>query len=323
MNLVRNLNYANRKNPIWQHANQRANRYLNNLLLKEVLKMLPVMLLFKFRQHQKLVLCAVIALLFLLLFAHEKGYAQTDSTAYYKKLAYENKHYPRNNVQINLSSLALKNYNFSLERSLSKKVTFVAGYRYMPLSTISDISLVKTVVDKYLNDQDELKNDLSNLSTGNKTYTGEFRFYGGKHPGARGFYLSLYGRYTDMQVNYNYNFTAANNQKYLIPLKNNLKGFGGGLMLGSKWLIAKRVTFDWYVIGGHYGKLTGDGAGAMNLSSLSATDKSNLKSNLESDFTVSNQKYVTATVDNTGVTTKVDGPFIGLRGLGFSLGIAF
>lgn len=324
MNLVRNLNYANRKNPIWQHANQRANRYLNNLLLKEVLKMLPVMLLFKFRQYQKLVLGAVIALLFLLLlFAHQKGFAQTDSAAYYKKLAYENKHYPRNNVQINLSSLALQNYNFGYERSLGRKSTFMASYRYMPLSNVNDISLVKTVVEKYLASEDALKKDLANLSTSNKTFTGEFRFYGGKHPGARGFYLSLYGRYTDMQVNYNYNFMAANNQKYLIPLKNNLKGFGGGLMLGSKWLIAKRVTFDWYIIGGHYGKLTGDRAGVMNLNTLSATDKNNLKSNLESDFTVSNQKYVTATVDNTGVTTKVDGPFIGLRGLGFSLGIAF
>lgn len=317
-----NLNKPQPRNHNWIQFDGQAKRYLNKLLLKEVLKMLPVLLLYKMRQYQKLGFATVIALLFLLLFALEKGYAQTNS-ARSKKLAYENKHYPRNNVQINLSSLALKNYNFSYERSLSRKVTFVAGYRFMPLSTVGDISLVKTVADKYLSDEDNLKNDLSNVSTGNKTYTGEFRFYGGKHPGARGFYLSLYGRYTDMQVNYNYNFTAANNQKYLIPLKNNLKGFGGGLMLGSKWLIAKRVTFDWYVIGGHYGKLTGDGAGVMNLSSLSATDKSNLKSNLESDFTLSNQKYVTATVDNAGVKTKVDGPFIGLRGLGFSLGIAF
>ena len=219
--------------------------------------------------------------------------------------------------------MALKNYNFSYERSLSRKVTFVAGYRYMPLSTIGDISLIKTVAEKYLADNDGLRNDLSNISTGNKTYTGEFRFYGGKHPGARGFYLSLYGRYTNMQVNYNYSYTTASNQKYMVPLQSSLKGYGGGVMLGSKFLIAKRVTVDWYIIGGHYGKISGDGQGITNLSTLSSTDKSKLKSQLESDFTVQNQSLVTATVDNAGVKAKVDGPFIGLRGLGFNLGVAF
>lgn len=76
MNLVRNLNYANRKNPVWQQANRRANRYLYKLLLKEVLKMLPVMLLFKVRLYQKFVVTTVIALLVLLLFALENNYAQ-------------------------------------------------------------------------------------------------------------------------------------------------------------------------------------------------------------------------------------------------------
>lgn len=74
---VRNLNYTNRKNPIWQKANSRANRYLKKLLLKEVLKMLPVMLLYKVRQYQKLVLAFLITLLFVMVFALQKGYAQT------------------------------------------------------------------------------------------------------------------------------------------------------------------------------------------------------------------------------------------------------
>ncbi|MEX8547658.1 MAG: hypothetical protein V5804_08660 [Mucilaginibacter sp.] len=95
------------------------------------------------------------------------------------------------------------------------------------------------------------------------------------------------------------------------------------MMLGSKFLIAKRVTFDWYIIGGHYGKISGDGNGTANLSNLSPKDKSNLKSQLESDFTVQDKSLVTATIDNAGVKAKVDGPFIGLRGLGFNLGIAF
>lgn len=57
---------------------------------------------------------------------------------------------------------------------------------------------------------------------------------------------------------------------------------------------------------------------------MSAADKSNLKESIESDLTIIGDKsYVTATVDNAGVKTQTDGPFIGLRGLGFNLSIAF
>jgi hypothetical protein len=132
----------------------------------------------------------------------------------------------------------------------------------------------------------------------------------------------LYGRYTTMQLNYNYTY-AGSLQNYNIPLKNNLKGFGGGLMIGSKYLIAKRFTFDWYIIGGHYGKLKGDGIGAANLSTLTASDRQNVKDDIEDKFVIADKSYVTATVENSGVKTHVDAPFIGIRGLGFNLGIAF
>lgn len=213
--------------------------------------MLPTLLLFKLKQYQKLTFTIAVAVLLMLLLAHQKGYAQKMSAG--EKLDLENKQYPKNNVQVNLSSLALKNYNFSYERSLSRKISFVAGYRFMPLTTIGDVPAIKKVVESYLQD-DDLKDKLSSISTSNKTYTGEFRFYGGKHPGARGFYLSLYGRYTNMPVNYNYAYETST-ENYLIPLKSNLKGYGGGLMISSKFLIAKRITFDWYIIGGHYGKI--------------------------------------------------------------------
>ena len=322
MKLLRTFDFERRHHNDWIQFDGQAKRYLNKLLFKEILKLLPALLLYKIRQCKKwfLLVATVTLVLFL---STQNCNAQTDSVAYYKKLAYENQHYPKNNVQINLSSLALQNYNFGYERSLGRKSTFMAGYRYMPLSNVNDIGLVKTVVQKYLNDQDALKNDLSALSTSNKTFTGEFRFYGGKHPGARGFYTSLYGRYTNLQVNYNYNFTSAANQKYAIPLQSSLKGFGGGLMFGSKFLIGKLVTFDWYIIGGHYGTISGNGQANVNLSTLTPTDKNNLKADLESKFTLLNKSYATATVDNSGVKTVTNAPFIGLRGLGFNLGIAF
>jgi len=93
MNTIRNLNYANRSNPIWQQANNKANRYLNKLLVKEILKMIPALLLFKIRQYQKLTLTFVIVLFVLLFLPYKKGYVQIDPAAYWKKPNLENKHY--------------------------------------------------------------------------------------------------------------------------------------------------------------------------------------------------------------------------------------
>ncbi|MCC9135931.1 hypothetical protein ACFSKU_15790 [Pontibacter silvestris] len=52
-----------------------------------------------------------------------------------------------------------------------------------------------------------------------------------------------------------------------------MKGFGGGLMIGAQWLIAKRVVLYWYIIGAHYGKLKGDGSAVTDLDSHSASEK--------------------------------------------------
>lgn len=241
--------------------------------------------------------------------------AQTDS------IAKEPEVFRKNSVKINLSSLALNNYNFNYERSLSRKVSFVAGYRTMPSSVIGELPLTDKIFTKV--DNEKLRNDLNKISASNQTYTGEFRFYGGKHAGARGFYLSLYGRYAKFDVDYDYDYTSNSNQSYKVPLKSTLTGYGGGLMFGAQWLIAKRVTFDWYIIGAHYGKLIGDGAGKVDLSSLTDSEKQHLKVNLESIVTVKDKKYLDATVNNAGITTKTDAPFVGVRGLGFSVGIAF
>lgn len=227
---------------------------------------------------------------------------------------------------MNLSSLALKNYSFSYERSLTRKISFVAGYRFMPYSSLDGLPLVDKLQDRLIDKDVLTQNDLDNLSdwsAANKTFTGELRFYGGKEPGARGFYLSLYGRYTDMQVAYLYDYETSN-KAYLIPLKSNVKGLGGGLMIGSQWLIAKRVVLDWYILGGHYGKLTGNTDAAVDLSSMTAAEKAELQQDLESLIDAGDISFISeATVTDEGVKAKIDGPFLGIRGAGISLGIAF
>ncbi|MBC7745599.1 MAG: DUF3575 domain-containing protein [Flavobacterium sp.] len=230
--------------------------------------------------------------------------------------------FPKNNVKINLSSLALNNYSFFLERSLSRKISFSAGFRTMPTTNLGELAIVKKLNDK-INGGDEILTGINRMQTRGNAYTGEFRFYGGKKPGARGIYLAVYGRYAQFNHNYNYQFTTANNDVISIPLKSKANGYGGGLMLGKQWLVAKRVTFDWYILGGHYGKLSGSSSGVKDLSSLSPADIQKLKQNLDDILVIGGKHVLASTVNNQGISGKIDGPFVGVRGLGFSLGIAF
>lgn len=243
--------------------------------------------------------------------------AQTDSIKNTEKTVL----YRKNMVKLNLgAALALKSYNFSYERMLSRKISFVAGYNTMSENKLSELPLMKKVIDQAFDEDDEVKNDLDRIKAANTAYTGEFRFYMGSQPGARGFYFALYGRYVDTKVNYQYQFEG-NTKTFDIPIKGNFKGFAGGLLMGTQYVISKRVVIDVY-FGGHYGKTKGDPNGLVDLSSMSAQEKTELKDDLESIGTINDKQYLTVTVDNDGVRGKVNGPLIGLRA-GFSLGIAF
>jgi hypothetical protein len=230
--------------------------------------------------------------------------------------------YRKNSLKINISSLWLNNYSFTYERMLARKISFVAGYRFMPTRTLGSVSLVKNIVDQVSDDGDDIKRDINTINVSTNAFTGEFRFYAGRKPGARGFYLSLYGRYSQMKIDYPYDYSA-NTMDYTIPLKATTKMWGAGLMIGAQWLIARRVTFDWYIMGGHYGTINGDASGVTDLSSMSDADKQGLKSDIEGIFTANNHQYILATVTNQGVQAKLSGPMVGIRGAGINLGIAF
>jgi hypothetical protein len=229
--------------------------------------------------------------------------------------------YRKNLIKINLAALTmLKSYNFSYEHLLGRKVSFVFGYNKMSENTLSDLPITKRVSDKIFDDDDRIKDDLDRIRVSNTAYTAEFRFYGGQFSGARGFYLALYGRYVNTKINYDYEFQA-NTRTYNVPLKSNLKGYAGGILLGSQFIISRTISLDIYV-GGHYGTIKGDADGPIDLSTMSQQDKTNLRDDIERTTTIRDKQYVDATVSNSGVTAKVKGPLIGLRG-GFSLGIAF
>jgi hypothetical protein len=234
----------------------------------------------------------------------------------------QNSDYKKNNIQVNLSSLVLHNYSFNYERSVARKITISAGYKFMPDTRIGDVSLINSISDKISHDGDNI--DYKNTRTSNQTFTAEARFYTGKHNGPRGFYVSLYGRYNSMKVNYPYAYTVGNGNNVNVPLTTTLNGIGGGAMIGAKWLIAQKVSLDIYILGLHYGNMSGNVIGNTDLGALSANDKQELKDDIDSKFVLLNHNYIkNSTVTNSGVTAHASGPFAGIRGLGINLGFSF
>jgi hypothetical protein len=237
----------------------------------------------------------------------------------------------KNAVKMNLSSLAFSNYSFSYERAIARKITLVGGYSTLPESKAGDIPLIKKGMEIAEigteagedGEGEEISDILDNANVSSNAITGEVRFYTGKKPGARGFYASIYGRYTTMNLSHTYLYEAETGQEFDVPIVAKLNGFGGGVMLGAQWLIAKRVTFDWYIVGGHYGKLSGDLTGKTDLSALSQEDKAELEAEIEDIASNGDRKYIDATVNDNGMFGKVNSPFGGIRGLGFNIGIAF
>ncbi len=187
-----------------------------------------------------------------------------------------------NIVKTNLSSLALNNYSLTYERMLTRKISASLGYRYMPKGALTKTMLGETVMDYIKEDgDDDLQGQLDKLQMSGGALTAEFRIYTGKRPGARGFYAGLYGRYSSFKYDYPYDYEKPDETTTLVPLNGNTKGFGGGLLLGGQFMIAKRLVVDLYIIGAHYGKMTGKVEGLTDLSDLDEQDRADLKAELE------------------------------------------
>lgn len=236
--------------------------------------------------------------------------------------------YKKNIIKLNVTSLLFNNYNITYERAIRRKMTLSVGYRFMPKSALNDVPLLKKGIEiadeaGAFDDSEDfnIKEDMSKMFMSNNAFTGELRFYTGKKVGARGFYVSLYGRYTDMRFDYDYEYEGEN-QTYAMPISIQTKGYGGGVMLGAQWLIAKRVTFDWNIVGGHFGKMTGAANGTSDLRDMPMSERRDLEEEIESLGEVGNKRYLEATVTDNGVNAKANGPFAGLRA-GFTLGVAF
>lgn len=193
----------------------------------------------------------------------------------------------------------------------------------MPTTNLGSMALTQKLANKYLGEDNGMKDHLDLANFSNQAITGELRLYTGKHAGPRGFYVAAYGRYSKMDFGYLGTYQPSMGEEIPLPYIGKLNGMGGGLMLGAQWLIADKVTLDWYIAGAHYGKLGGDVNIAQDFSRLPESEKKNLETEIEGRFTVGERQLIDATVTDKGAHGKVDAPFAGIRAFGINLGFAF
>lgn len=227
----------------------------------------------------------------------------------------------KNIVKANLSSLAFGNYHATFERSILKKMSLSVSYRYGAKKALP----IQDVVSKYIDDPNL---NLGRFELGNSAITPELRMYLGLGK-MKGFYIAPYARFAtfDFTIPVKYTTNTPLGAKQVdADFIGKVKSTSGGVMFGMQYQIFKKLVLDIWLVGGHYGTSSGD---------LLATFPTPLKSDLTNNEQKSLQDAInsldlspfkvkgTVAADGKSATLISDGPWAGVRGLGFSLGLRF
>ncbi|OFX59508.1 MAG: hypothetical protein A2046_11950 [Bacteroidetes bacterium GWA2_30_7] len=222
---------------------------------------------------------------------------------------------PKGTVKLNLFGLAFRNINLQGEYAFHKNFSGCFGFNFMlPGKLPGAFPSASTEALESAG--------FKNFSVSGYSFTPELRFYPGKkdeHQAPHGFYLAPYFRYGKYTFKTDFDFTnedTGNTDTYKSAFS--YGGYGGGLMIGTQWLIGEHFSIDWYILGGH------GGSGNVSISltdpaigDLSAEGKAELEKEL-----AESGKNATVTISGDKATVKVKTPCMGFR-MGLSLGFAF
>lgn len=245
-------------------------------------------------------------------FAGEGLTKESEQSVVIKKNSTKGLERPRTVIKMNLSSLVFRNMAFQTEFAFHKNMSAAAGFSFL---------LPYRIPSSFLAEQGE--GGFSEGSFGGFTVTPEFRLYPGKkeeHQAPHGFYLAPYGRYAK--------FTAK--ASYLDPVEDingsaeaSYSGFGGGLMIGSQWIIGNHFSIDFFILGGHIGS----GKVAVKVydsgfSGLSQEDKDAIEQSFMTDVATYGSG-ADVSFEGDYIKASVKAPFGGVRGLGLNIGFVF
>ena len=219
----------------------------------------------------------------------------------------------KNLVKFNFTGLLLKNYQFQGERVLNKTFSLGLSYGFMPKGGIPWLDNIESLVD-----DEDLMNTLGDATISYNAITPEVRIYMGKGYG-KGFYIAPFYRHSSYKFEHvNIEFSTDLTTREL-SMGGDLKGNTFGLLLGTQFNLGNSLVLDWWILGPHYGGSKGNFKGTSD-QPLSQQEQDALLEELESlDIPLVDTEY---TVDSTGATMVIDGPFAGIRA-GFSLGLRF
>lgn len=229
----------------------------------------------------------------------------------------------KNILKGSLTSLALKNYHISYERSLNRFMSLSASYRYMPKGNLP----LQSIAKKYI-DNSAINFDLFQM--GNDALTLEGRFYLGLQK-MSGFYIAPYARFAnfDLAVPVEYTYTPDATVGAIISptpitktadLNGTIKSNSYGAYIGIQKQLMTKLVLDIWFIGGHYGNSNGN-LKFIAPEKLPAQAVTSLQNTL--DDTNLNPFELKSKVDQNGATADMKGPWAGIRGLGISLGLRF
>ncbi len=229
-----------------------------------------------------------------------------------KLFAQEPDKQPKNVVKLNLAALGFQNVSLQYERAFHKNFSFAFQ---------GGLLLSRTLPKQF---QPKENSDFSDLKFTGFNCASEIRIYLGKkakHPAPRGFYIAPYARFSSYKASAFFMYTDSNAvpiQDVPVDFKATFKGFGGGLLIGTQFIIAKKVSIDWWILGGHFG-----------VASLHGEMDSQIVQDNQYSFYEQLEEvsvpYGTKTFEVKGskASINLDGiPFGGIRS-GFCLGVVF
>lgn len=230
---------------------------------------------------------------------------------------------PKNNIKLNLMALTATNISLQYERALGFKTSVALGVGFMPAHRLPYTRYVKDQFLEYGTASQQAKdatNDfLDEARISGFSVTPEFRYYFGKRPQS-GFYIAPFLRYASYSLDWDYVFKDEDKGTlYPTTLNGTLSLLGGGVMVGAQWYY-KKISIDWWILGGSYNKTTLTLDAKVNLSNMDAEDRAELNDQIR-DVTVKG-KYFDATIKDSGVNGKGSVGLPALR-LGLCIGFRF
>jgi len=184
----------------------------------------------------------------------------------------------RNILKVNLTSLALKNYQFQAERVLTRTISISFTYANLPEG---DVPLKNQILNLLQDQDDEVASILNSAQIGYTSYIPEVRFYLGKGYG-KGVYLAPFYKYSKYKIRNAeiLEYERDDGSFEALVTNGDVSANTFGLLLGAQFNLGRRIVLDWWIMGPNFGTHSGELSGATNRP-LSPSEQLLLKNQLE------------------------------------------